>query len=103
MYGSRWFTLTSGCCDWSCRRSARHAFLVCALFQRRLTLVGRTSRIKMKMLLSCISTQHSILKQHWEKNRDEIACPVTVLGSFQKPDGGKTGLVCLLDETGKPQ
>jgi hypothetical protein len=57
----------------------------------------------MKMLVSCISTQHSLLKEHWEKSRDEIACPVTVLGSFQKPDGGKTGLLCLLDETGKPQ
>lgn len=57
----------------------------------------------MKMLLSCISTQHSLLKQHWEKSRDEIACPVTVLGSFRKPDGGKTGLLCLLDETGQPQ
>jgi hypothetical protein len=57
----------------------------------------------MKMLLSCISTQHSLLKQHWEKSRDEIACPVTVLGSFRKPDGGKTGLLSLLDETGQPQ
>ncbi len=57
----------------------------------------------MKMLLSCISTQHSLLKEHWEKSRDEIACPVTVLGSFQKPENGKTGLICLLDETGKPQ
>jgi hypothetical protein len=56
----------------------------------------------MKMLVSCISTQHSLLKEHWEKSRDEIACPVTVLGSFRKPDGGKTGLLCLLDENGKP-
>jgi hypothetical protein len=57
----------------------------------------------MKMLVSCISTQHSVLKQHWEKSRDEIACPVTALGSFQKPEEGKTGLLCLLDETGTPQ
>ncbi|MEO7019701.1 MAG: hypothetical protein ABI234_06085 [Ktedonobacteraceae bacterium] len=57
----------------------------------------------MNMLLSCISTQHSLLKQHWEKSREEIACPVTVLGSFQKPNGGKTGLLCLLDENGQPQ
>src|SRR6266568_8558255 len=57
----------------------------------------------MSMLVSCISTNHSILKNHWEKSRDEIACPVTVLGSFRKPDGGKTGLVALLDEAGKPQ
>jgi hypothetical protein len=57
----------------------------------------------MHMLLSCISTQHSLLKQHWETSRQEIACPVTVLGSFQKPNGGKTGLLCLLDEYGKPQ
>lgn len=55
------------------------------------------------MLLSCISTQHSLLKQHWEKSRDEIACPVTVLGSFQKPKEGKAGLLCLLDESGQPQ
>lgn len=57
----------------------------------------------MQMLLSCISTQHSLLKQHWETSRQEIACPVTVLGSFQKPNGGKTGLLCLLDEHGQPQ
>lgn len=57
----------------------------------------------MHMLLSCISTQHSFLKSHWEKSREEIACPVTVLGSLQKPDGGKTGLLCLLDEQGQPQ
>lgn len=57
----------------------------------------------MSMLLSCISTQHSLLKQHWETSRKEIACPVTVLGSFQKPNGGKTGLLCLLDEHGQPQ
>lgn len=54
------------------------------------------------MLLSCISTQHSILKQHWEKSSEEIACPVSVLGSFRKPNEGKTGLLCLLDETGHP-
>ena len=57
----------------------------------------------MSMLLSCISTQHSLLKQHWERSREEIACPVTVLGSFQKPNGGKTGLLCLLDDAGQPQ
>lgn len=57
----------------------------------------------MKMLLSCVSTQHSILKHHWEKSREEIACPVTVLGSFRKPNEGKTGLLCLLDEAGRPQ
>ncbi|HET8840389.1 MAG TPA: hypothetical protein VFN35_02940 [Ktedonobacteraceae bacterium] len=57
----------------------------------------------MKMLLSCISTQHSLLKQHWEKSREEIACPVTVLGSFQKPKDNKAGLLSLLDESGRPQ
>ncbi len=57
----------------------------------------------MSMLLSCISTQHSLLKDHWAQSREEIACPVTVLGSFQKPEGGKTGLVCLLDDDGRPQ
>lgn len=55
------------------------------------------------MLLSCISTQHSLLKRHWETSRQEIACPVTVLGSFQKPNEGKTGLLCLLNEHGQPQ
>src|SRR5215472_13023280 len=57
----------------------------------------------MRMLLSCISTQHSVLKRHWEKSRDEISCPVTALGSFRKPEEGKTGLLCLLDEAGEPQ
>jgi hypothetical protein len=57
----------------------------------------------MNLLVSCISTQHSTLKQHWTTTREEIACPVTVLGSYQKPDNGQQGLLCLLDETGQPQ
>ena len=57
----------------------------------------------MRMLLSCISTQHSVLKKHWEKSHNEIACPVTALGSFRKPEEGKIGLLCLLDEAGQPQ
>lgn len=44
-----------------------------------------------------------MLKQHWQKSRQEIACPVTVLGSYQKPQEDQGGLVCLLDETGHPQ
>ena len=57
----------------------------------------------MNLLVSCISTQHSTLKQHWKTTREEIACPITVLGSHQKPENGQQGLLCLLDGTGQPQ
>lgn len=57
----------------------------------------------MNLLVSCISTQHSTLKQHWTTTREEIACPVTILGSYQKPEDGQQGLLCLLDDRGKPQ
>jgi hypothetical protein len=57
----------------------------------------------MNLLVSCISTQHSTLKQHWTTTREEIACPITVLGSYQKPEDGQQGLLCLLDDKGRPQ
>ncbi len=57
----------------------------------------------MNLLVSCISTQHSTLKEHWSTAREEIACPVTVLGSYKKPDEGQQGLLCLLDDKGQPQ
>lgn len=58
----------------------------------------------MEFLLSCISTKHSMLKNHWaktEKKEDEVACPVTTLGSMQKPKGDQGGLLCRLDENGQ--
>lgn len=65
----------------------------------------------MTYLLSCISTQHSMLKRHWrqtgstrEPQQDgtqQTECPLTTLGSMQKPQGDQGGLVCLLDPTGK--
>lgn len=75
----------------------------------------------MSFLLSCISTKHSMLKQHWKqtgqaeqarqsisaqqiKDEDEteqhIECPLTVLGSMQKPEEDQGGLLCLLDDMG---
>ncbi|EFH82078.1 hypothetical protein [Ktedonobacter racemifer] len=57
----------------------------------------------MKLLLSCISTQHSTLKQHWTQTREETSCPLTVLGSKQKPGGDLGGLVCLIDDLGATQ
>lgn len=57
----------------------------------------------MNFLLSCISTKHSMLKQHWAQTRNQVQqdtqCPLTVLGSRRKPDD-QGGLLCLLDENG---
>ena len=39
----------------------------------------------MRLLLSCISTKHSVLKQHWTESSQQAQCPLTVLGSYQKP------------------
>src|SRR5579859_104140 len=56
----------------------------------------------MSFLLSCISTNHSLLKQHWTKARAQTECPVTVLGSREKPkDQG--GLLCLVSDDGNIQ
>ncbi len=51
----------------------------------------------MYMLLSCISTKHSMLKEHWTKQQDHQSCPVTTLGSLQKPREDQGGLLCALD------
>lgn len=57
----------------------------------------------MRLLLSCISTRHSTLKNHWTQTREETSCPLTVLGSQQKPEGDLGGLLCLLDDLGASQ
>jgi hypothetical protein len=54
----------------------------------------------MDLLLSCISTKHSMLKQHWAQAREHTQCPLTVLGSHYKPQEDQGGLLCLLDEMG---
>jgi hypothetical protein len=54
----------------------------------------------MHILLSCISTKHSMLKKHWKdsrESRDQTECPLTVLGSQQKPKEDQGGLVCVLN------
>lgn len=61
----------------------------------------------MDFLLSCISTRHSMLKKHWTDSKQNQStgahteCPVTVLGSLQKPKEDQGGLLCLLDDTGE--
>lgn len=56
----------------------------------------------MALLLSCISTKHSLLKKHWANAREEhVECPLTALGSRQKPTEDQGGLLCLLDEKGQ--
>lgn len=55
----------------------------------------------MKLLVSCISTKHSALKKHWSETSQE--CPLTVLGSYKKPDEDLGGLLCLLDDLGCSQ
>ncbi|QBD81582.1 hypothetical protein EPA93_38680 [Ktedonosporobacter rubrisoli] len=57
----------------------------------------------MPFLLSCISTKHSMLKKHWATSREQTECPLTVLGSRQKPKEDQGGLLCLLDDTGDVQ
>jgi hypothetical protein len=54
----------------------------------------------MRLLVSCISTKHSVLKQHWEKTHQETKteCPLTVLGSFEKPKEDLGGALCLLED-----
>ena len=42
-----------------------------------------------------------MLKQHWAESKEEnVSCPVTVLGSRQKP-GDQGGLLCLLNDQGE--
>src|SRR5947209_1108998 len=57
----------------------------------------------MKLLLSCISTKHSVLKQHWTESSEQMQCPLTVLGSYQKPRQDLGGLLCLIEDMGCSQ
>src|SRR5205807_4182168 len=57
----------------------------------------------MKLLLSCISTKHSTLKKHWTQTSQDISCPLTVLGSHQKPKEDLGGLLCLIEDMGSSQ
>ncbi len=52
----------------------------------------------MKLLVSCISTKHSTFKQHWNKSQQETECPLTVLGSFEKPKEDPGGQLVILDK-----
>ncbi|HEY0755836.1 MAG TPA: hypothetical protein VGD98_17890 [Ktedonobacteraceae bacterium] len=54
----------------------------------------------MRLLLSCISTKHSVLKEHWTASSEQTACPLTALGSFEKPTQELGGLVCFIEEDG---
>lgn len=55
---------------------------------------------KMRLLLSCISTKHSVLKDHWTASGEQTACPLTVLGSYEKPKQDLGGLLCFIEEDG---
>jgi hypothetical protein len=59
--------------------------------------------MQMRLLLSCISTQHSTLKKHWSQTGQNIACPLTVLGSYRKPEVDMGGLLCLIEDLGCTQ
>jgi hypothetical protein len=58
---------------------------------------GKIVEHNVRLLLSCISTNHSLLKQHWNKSRQQTECPLTVLGSYEKPKEDTGGLLCLID------
>lgn len=57
----------------------------------------------MRLLLSCISTRHSVLKHHWKESSQQVQCPLTVLGSYQKPQQDLGGLLCLIEDLGSSQ
>src|SRR2546421_12559593 len=57
----------------------------------------------MRLLLSCISTNHSVLKEHWTESSEQRQCPLTVLGSYQKPQQNLGGLLCLIEDMGSSQ
>ena len=57
----------------------------------------------MRLLLSCISTNHSVLKEHWTESSEQTQCPLTVLGSYQKPQQNLGGLLCLIEDMGSSQ
>ena len=57
----------------------------------------------MKLLLSCISTRHSVLKEHWTatgQQSQQTQCPLTILGSYQKPEQDMGGLLCSIEDMG---
>lgn len=54
----------------------------------------------MKLLVSCISTKHSVLKEHWSASSEKTECPLTVLGSYEKPKEDLGGLLCLVEDLG---
>jgi hypothetical protein len=58
---------------------------------------------QMRLLLSCISTKHSVLKQHWTTSSEQTECPLTVLGSYEKPQEDLGGLLCLIEDMGCSQ
>jgi hypothetical protein len=57
----------------------------------------------MRLLLSSISTRHSTLKKHWSETGQAAQCPLTVLGSLEKPKEDTGGLLCLIDDFGFSQ
>ena len=57
----------------------------------------------MRLLVSCISTQHSVLKEHWTESSQQTQCPLTVLGSYRKPQQDLGGLLCLIEDGERPQ
>jgi hypothetical protein len=57
----------------------------------------------MRLLLSCISTKHSVLKQRWTTSAEQIQCPLTVLGSYEKPEEDLGGLLCFIEDMGHSQ
>jgi hypothetical protein len=58
---------------------------------------------QMRLLLSCISTKHSVLKRHWTTSSEQTQCPLTVLGSYEKPEEDLGGLLCLIEDMGRSQ
>ncbi len=65
----------------------------------------------MKLLVSCISTKHSVLKEHWAEassrpysgQETRTECPLTVLGSYEKPKEDLGGALCLIEDIGIPR
>jgi hypothetical protein len=58
----------------------------------------------MDFLLSCISTNHSMLKNHWaatKQSQQQDECPVTALGSMEKPKEDQGGQLCILNDQGE--
>jgi hypothetical protein len=41
-----------------------------------------------------------VLKQHWSTSNEKTQCPLTVLGSYEKPNEDLGGLVCFLEDLG---